>query len=137
MEKLPYQEKQDVQDINDIKMLVDQFYDAVRHDDLIGPVFHERIQDNWPKHLLKMYSFWQTVLLDKHTYFGSPFPPHISLPIDAQHFERWLQLFEATVDRLFTGEKANEAKWRAKKMAQMFQFKKEYFDANPKKKPLI
>ncbi|MDF2517640.1 MAG: globin [Sphingobacterium sp.] len=129
--------KQDIQTIEDIKILVDQFYTTVRADSLIGPIFQERIQDNWSVHLEKMYRFWQTILLDEHTYFGSPFPPHIPLPIEAKHFDQWLLLFEATVDRLYKGEKADEAKWRAQKMAQMFQFKKEYFNANPKKKPLI
>lgn len=129
--------KQDIQTIADIKILVDQFYSTVRRDNLLGPIFQERIQDNWAVHLEKMYRFWQTILLDEHTYFGSPFPPHIPLPIEAKHFDQWLLLFEATVDRLYTGEKADEAKWRAQKMAQMFQFKKEYFNANPKKKPLI
>jgi hemoglobin len=129
--------KQDIQTIEDIKTLVNQFYDCVRNDRLLGPIFQERIGDNWSKHLEKMYRFWQTLLLEEHTYFGSPFPPHITLPIDAKHFEQWLALFEATVDRLYAGEKADEAKWRALKMAQMFQFKKEYFDAHPQKKPLI
>ncbi|WP_343557536.1 group III truncated hemoglobin [Sphingobacterium sp.] len=129
--------KQDILTLDDIKVLVDQFYSTVRKDRLLGPIFQERIQDNWAIHLEKMYSFWQTILLDEHNYFGSPFSPHINLPIDAQHFGQWLKLFEATVDQLYSGKKAEEAKWRAQKMAQMFQFKLEYLHANPKKKPLI
>ncbi|WP_312340323.1 group III truncated hemoglobin [Sphingobacterium sp.] len=129
--------KQDILTLDDIKALVDQFYSTVRKDRLLGPIFQERIQDNWAIHLEKMYSFWQTILLDEHNYFGSPFPPHSNLPIDAQHFGQWLKLFEATVDQLYSGKKAEEAKWRAQKMAQMFQFKLEYLHSNPKKKPLI
>lgn len=129
--------KQDIKTIADIKLLVDQFYTTVREDNLIGPIFQERIQNNWNTHLEKMYRFWQTILLDKHTYFGSPFPPHISLPIEAKHFDHWILLFTNTVDSLYVGEKAEEAKWRAQKMAQMFQFKKEYFNTNPTNKPII
>ncbi|WP_313672319.1 group III truncated hemoglobin [Sphingobacterium multivorum] len=129
--------KQDIQTLDDIKVLVDQFYTTIRKDTLLGPIFKARIQDNWAIHLEKMYSFWQTILLDEHSYFGSPFPPHINLPIDAQHFGQWLNLFEVTVDCLYSGQKAEEAKWRAQKMAQMFQFKLEYLQANPNKKPLI
>lgn len=129
--------KQDILTLDDIKVLVDQFYSTVRKDKLLGPIFQERIQSNWAIHLEKMYSFWQTILLDEHNYFGSPFPPHINLPINAQHFGQWLKLFEATVDQLYSGKKAEEAKWRAQKMAQMFQFKLEYLQANPTKKPLI
>lgn len=129
--------KQDIQTLDDIKELVDQFYMTIRNDTLLGPIFKERIQDNWAPHLEKMYSFWQTILLDEHSYFGSPFPPHMNLPIEAKHFAQWLNLFEARVDDLFAGEKAEEAKWRAQKMAQMFQFKLDYLNANPNKKPLI
>ncbi|MDQ1149296.1 group III truncated hemoglobin [Sphingobacterium zeae] len=129
--------KQDIQTLDDIKELVDQFYTTIRNDTLLGPIFKERIQDNWAPHLEKMYSFWQTILLDEHSYFGSPFPPHMNLPIEAKHFAQWLNLFEARVDDLFAGEKAEEAKWRAQKMAQMFQFKLDYLNANPNKKPLI
>ncbi|WP_447640578.1 MULTISPECIES: group III truncated hemoglobin [Chitinophagaceae] len=120
--------------LEDIKNLVGTFYGKVREDTLIGPIFDDRIQNRWPEHLEKMYRFWQTVLLEAHTYFGSPFPPHASLPVAWEHFERWLQLFSATVDELFTGEKANEAKWRANKMAEMFNYKIQYYwnnDAKP------
>lgn len=75
------------------------------------------------EHLAKMYTFWQTILLGEHTYYGSPFPPHATLPVEKIHFETWLSLFYQTIDELFVGEKANEAKWRANKMAEMFQLK--------------
>lgn len=113
--------------IDDIKLLVDDFYGKVREDELLAPIFNERIKDQWPVHLNKMYTFWQTVLLGEHTYFGSPFPPHANMPIDGQHFQRWLELFNATLDEHFTGEKADEAKWRANKMAEMFLLKINHF----------
>ncbi|MDN3584312.1 group III truncated hemoglobin [Mucilaginibacter flavus] len=78
-----------------------------------------------------MYTFWQTVLLEEYTYNGAPFPPHARLSVDENHFNQWLNLFAQTVDTLFTGDKANEAKWRAAKMAQMFQHKIAYFKNNP------
>jgi len=109
--------------LDDIKLLVDDFYGRVREDQLLAPIFNERIQDRWPQHLEKMYTFWQTVLLGEHTYYGSPFPPHAQLPVSHEHFQRWLELFNATVNDLFTGEKAEEAKWRANKMAEMFELK--------------
>ena len=120
-------DKKDITTIEDIRLLVNTFYGKVRADDLIGPIFNDVIQDRWPEHLEKMYRFWQTVLLGEHTYFGSPFVPHADLPVDHQHFERWMGLFEPTVDELFSGEKAQEAKWRAGKMAEMFETKINYF----------
>ena len=73
-----------------------------------------------------MYRFWQTVLLDEHTYFGAPFPPHANLQVEHFHFEKWLELFHKTVDELFIGEKAEEAKWRGNRMAEMFELKIEH-----------
>ncbi|TFF33249.1 group III truncated hemoglobin [Mucilaginibacter psychrotolerans] len=117
--------------IDDVKLLVDTFYERIQADTLLGPVFNEVIQDNWAVHLEKMYRFWQTVLLGEHTYFGSPFPPHAKLPVAHEHFETWMALFTKTVDELFTGEKADEAKWRAGKMAEMFELKIAYFKNRP------
>jgi hemoglobin len=121
------QEKKDLQNLDDIRTLVDNFYGKVRSDKLLAPIFNERIRDNWPVHLEKMYRFWQTVLLGEHTYMGSPFPPHANLPVDKSHFEQWLKLFKETLDEQFSGEKAAEAKWRADKMAEMFLLRINYF----------
>jgi hemoglobin len=124
------QEKKDILSLEDVKLLVDTFYSKVREDKLIGSIFDERIQDRWPEHLAKMYTFWQTVLLGEHTYYGSPFPPHAKLPVEKIHFERWLALFSETLNELFTGEIAVEAMWRANKMAEMFQFKIHHYRQN-------
>jgi len=74
--------------------------------------------------------------MHQQAYHGSPFPPHAQLPINRPHFEKWMEIFTSTVDLLFTGEKANEAKWRAGKMAEMFQIKIEFFKEK-NSKPLI
>ena len=117
----------------DIKLLVDDFYDKVKIDPLLGPVFNGVLKDHWPEHMEKLYRFWQTILLEEHTYHGSPFVPHAQLPIEKKHFDRWIKLFEETVDDHFIGEKATEAKWRANKMAEMFQYKIEQNRENPDK----
>ena len=104
---------------------------------MLGPIFNEVIKDKWPLHLEKMYRFWQTVLLETHTYFGSPFPPHAKLPVAKEHFEAWLQLWHQTLDQYFVGEKVNEAKWRSEKMAAMFLSKIEYYQNNKNATPLI
>jgi len=124
------EEKKEILTLDDIKLLVNTFYDKVREDTFIGPIFNERIQNRWPEHLAKMYTFWQTVLLGNHTYYGSPFPPHAQLPVEREHFERWLSLFSQTLNELFTGQKAEEAMWRADKMAEMFQYKIEHYRNN-------
>lgn len=120
----------EIANLSDITLLVDVFYEKVRKDALLGDIFEEAIQNRWPAHLERMYRFWQTILLGEHTYNGSPFPPHAKLPIGKAHFERWLELFYETLDEHFTGEKAAEAKWRASKMAEMFQYKLSYYKTN-------
>lgn len=120
----------DIKHIEDIQNLVNTFYDKVRQDEMLGPIFNGVINDRWPEHLEKMYRFWQSILLGEHTYFGRPFPPHAPLPIDHRHFQRWLLLFQETLDGLYVGEKAEEAKLRASKMAEMFAYKHAYFQEN-------
>ncbi|RIV44260.1 group III truncated hemoglobin [Flagellimonas pelagia] len=119
--------KKEIASLEEIRQMVDLFYGKVRKDELLAGIFNGIIQENWPTHLEKMSRFWQTVLLGKHTYYGSPFAPHANLPVQGRHFDRWKQLFIQTVDENFIGEKAAEAKFRAEKMAEMFQLKIEYF----------
>jgi hemoglobin len=57
---------------------------------------------------------------------GSPFPPQ-QLPIAKEHFDRWMEIFTSTTDELFAGATAEEAKLRAKNMAEMFNYKINYF----------
>lgn len=128
--------KSDITTLEDIRLLVDSFYGKVREDDLLATIFNERIQDRWAAHVKKMYCFWQTVLLEEHTYYGSPFLPHAKLPVDGEHFERWLKLFDETVNTLFEGEKASRAKWQGERMAEMF-LSKIYYYRNSSATPLL
>ncbi len=123
-------ERKDITTIENIKLLVDSFYGKIRVDQLLGGIFNGVIKDRWPEHLEKMYRFWQTVLLEEHTYYGSPFLPHAQLPVEQKHFDRWLKLWTETVDEFFAGKIADEAKWRADKMAVMFLSKIEYYRSN-------
>ncbi|GLU45204.1 group III truncated hemoglobin [Allomuricauda sp. NBRC 101325] len=116
----------EIKSLEEVKQMVDLFYGKVRQDQILAGIFNDVIKDNWPTHLEKMYRFWQTVLLIEHTYQGSPFAPHAKLPVDGKHFDRWRQLFFETIDENFHGEKAKEAKFRAEKMAEMFQLKIAY-----------
>ena len=124
------QTKKDITTLKDIQQMVDSFYGKVREDDMLADIFNNIIQDRWPQHLEKMYRFWQTVLLEEHTYYGSPFLPHAKLPVEANHFERWLKLFNETVDNLFEGEKATRAKWQGERMAALFLSKIIYYRNN-------
>ncbi|MDF7811574.1 group III truncated hemoglobin [Hymenobacter sp. YC55] len=113
----------DIQSEADIKLLVDTFYSKVNQDALLDPVFNGFASVDWSRHLPIMYDFWSSIVLGTSRYRGRPFPKHLPLPIDATHFQRWLQLFYATVDELFAGPKANEAKMRALNIATVFEYR--------------
>lgn len=119
--------KKDIQNSEDIKLLVDDFYDQARKDKLLGPVFERAIHD-WDDHFEKLYAFWDSLLFDRNTYFGSPFQPHTNLEINQTYFDRWLELFFQTTDCYFEGSKAEEIKERASKMGQMFANKLAYYN---------
>jgi hemoglobin len=110
----------DIETRYDVELFVNRFYDKVKTDDLLGPVFKNL---NWPHHLPVMYNFWSSLLLGDQTYSGNPLQKHLPLSIDAQHFQQWLKLFTQTLDENFSGEKTAEAKQRAQSIAYIFQLK--------------
>ncbi len=121
--------KKKITNREEIELLVDTFYGKVQKDDLIGPIFDRVIEDRWPHHLQKMYQFWETILFeDQYTYRGRPFPPHISLGLTEEHFDRWLSLFTETLAENFEADETTEkAQKQAQTMATLFQSKLAYF----------
>ena len=105
----------------DVGNLVNAFYEKIRQDELLADVFNAIIQDNWPAHLSRMTDFWTTILLYTRKYKDDPMPKHLPLPIDKKHFERWLMLFNQTIDELFAGQIAENAKKRANSIAAIMQ----------------
>ncbi len=103
-----------------IERLVDTFYDRVRADGVLGPVFAERIKD-WGPHLQRMYAFWSSVTLRTGDYHGRPMQVHAPLPVDATHFDRWLALFSATADEVCPPPAAALFKERARTIAESLE----------------
>jgi hemoglobin len=122
----------DIRDRTDIQVLVDTFYEKVRADETIGYLFNEVAKVNWAQHLPRMYDFWENILFQTGSFKGNPMVAHVQLhqqsPLNAAHFDRWQQLFLATVDELFEGDKAELIKQRARSIATMMQIK--VFPAN-------
>jgi hemoglobin len=111
----------DIKDDDSIKILVDSFYSKVNTDHLLSPIFNEVARVNWQNHLPLLYQFWSTLLFHTNTYKGRPWPKHALLPVNAEHFTRWVFLFKETVDENFSGPKANDAKNIAASIADTFQ----------------
>lgn len=90
-----------------ISVLVERFYDAVREDDMLGPIFAERISD-WPTHLSRMKAFWGSIMLDPGHFSGNPMQKHIAIGgLDGVHFERWWSLWDQTLAQMDPGSAAS------------------------------
>ena len=111
----------DIKTRDDIVLLVDTFYGKVMTNSVIGYIFSDVAGINWSLHLPKMYRFWASLLLNEQSYSGNPLRVHVHLStltiMSEKEFSEWLMLFIETVDELFSGEKADEAKQRAEKIA--------------------
>ncbi len=97
--------------------LVDTFYERVRADPAIGPIFVAAITD-WRPHLDTMVKFWSSVALMSGTYKGKPIAAHMPLGLMPPHFLRWLSLFEQTAHDVCPSEAADFFVARAQKIAQ-------------------
>lgn len=105
----------------DIELLVNTFYTKVRQDEILAEVFNDVIKDKWDIHLKRMTDFWSTILLYTKKYKDDPLPKHMPLPIGQEHFDRWLQLFNETIDMLFEGQIAENARKRANSIARIMK----------------
>jgi len=106
-----------------IVAVVDGFYDRIRKDDLLGPIFNGAIApEDWAPHLSKMYDFWSSTLLRTGRYAGRPLPPHLALPgLGEEHFRRWLSLFRVVVSELCPPDVAALFMDRAMRVAHSFR----------------
>lgn len=111
-------DRTDIASAEDVTRLINTFYTRVRPDPVIGHFFTEL---DFETHIPRIVSFWTMILFGDLTYQGNPMAPHMQLdrrtPMQQAHFDRWLLLFDASVDELFRGAKAEEAKQRARTIA--------------------
>lgn len=124
--------KIDINSREDIYLLVSSFYSKVRKDNLLGPVFNNIIED-WESHLEHLTTFWESSLFMSRKletkYQGNPLQVHIDVDkasnskITQTHFGIWLRYWIQTIDELFIGEIAENAKRRAQKMSTFMYMK--------------
>lgn len=128
----------DIEKREDVFHLVHTFYEKVREDELIGPIFNRIIQgeEEWKEHEEKLTDFWESTIFFKGLYRGNPVKVHNSVDekegfkIDHNHFGRWQLIWIANIQEKFEGENATMAKNKARNMAHhlflhMFQNKPE------------
>ena len=104
----------------EIAELVDRFYEKVRKDPEIGPVFNKAVH-NWDAHLALLKDFWSTVLLTTGRYKGNPLLTHFPLPLQESSFARWLQLFRETALETMPTAQASQVVNRAEQIAVNMQ----------------
>lgn len=114
----------DIADRADCERLVRAFYERAFEDDRLGPIFVDVARLDLDTHVPRITSFWETVLLGARSYGGGAFVPHYELdqqtPLTADLFDRWVSLWTTTVDELFAGPVADDAKRRARLVASAF-----------------
>jgi hemoglobin len=106
----------------DVEVLLRRFYGRVFADDTLEEPFSELREKGLESHLPVMCDFWETVLFRAGLYRGNAFQVHRQLndrhPLGANHFGRWLTLWEATVDEMYQGPAAERAKLQAARIAK-------------------
>ena len=106
-----------------IAILIDAFYDRVRHHPALGPVFEAAIaKEDWPQHLATMRRFWASVMLASGEYAGNPVAIHRAVTgMERPLFAQWLALFTATASDLFEPEPASVFATKANRIATSLQ----------------
>lgn len=116
-------DKPDITGRAEIEVLVNTFYDRVKEDAVLGPIFNDVAKINWSTHLPKMYAFWETVMFRSGGFVGNPMAAHARLvpltDMGKDKFDHWLVLFKTTVDALFVGKHAEHIKSCATDMANV------------------
>lgn len=102
-----------------ISKLVEQFYEAVRADDILGPIFGAKVSD-WPHHLARMKDFWASIMLESGRFSGNPMRKHMAIGgLDAAHFAQWQAVWDATLTRIAPNEQvANRFREAARRIGE-------------------
>ena len=116
--------KADIASAADVRRMVEEFYTTLTADPMMAPFFADL---DLEAHLPRIRAFWEMVLLDKAGYTTNVTAVHLAIAqrmsVLPAHFERWLALWATTVDALFSGPKAEEAKSRAHTIAMVIRSK--------------
>jgi len=128
----------DIKSREDLRLLVEKFFNKARKDEHLGSVFASAVDDDhWPQHFERVTDFWNSALFDANSYRGSTFSKHADLPIEKKHFDRWLHLFSETVNEYFSGPMAEDCIKRAITMGLLFESKISYLRSNTQLRSIV
>ena len=126
----------DIETRADIEELISRFYEKMLKDPIIGFIFTDIAKIDLDEHLSIICDFWETILFTRPVYKRGPEVMNVhhelnkKIPLKQGHFTRWLYLFSTTIDELFEGDYAENAKRRARKMGTFLYLK--IFEARTK-----
>jgi hemoglobin len=119
--------KKDIENREDLLWMLNSFYQKAFKDELIGRFFTEVVPLDLKTHIPVIADFWESVVFGSRGYRKNVMEVHQHIhhlsAIKKEHLERWVQLFTATVDELFEGEKAILIKQRANSIATLMDIK--------------
>lgn len=111
-----------------IARLVPTFYDRVRRDEVLGPIFDGAIED-WPHHLERLQAFWSSVMLTSGRYKGQPMVAHVRHAghMTPQNFARWLELWRQTTEDVLGPQAAAAFQEKAARIAESLQLGVQFY----------
>lgn len=119
--------KPDITNKADIKKVVAIFYEKLKADEELYFFFTKVIPVNWDRHIAMMSKFWENVLFYTGDYEGNPLETHRKInakhATEPEHFKKWLQLFDETLDQNFKGENTEKIRQHARTIASVMENK--------------
>ena len=115
----------DLDNRENIEEFVDRFYTQILADPRLAPIFIDVAEVDLAVHLPHIKDYWCKLLLGDKRYQRHTMNIHRQLhtkqALHAQDFQRWLDLFVATANEGYSGERAERAKLIAKTIAKNMQ----------------
>ena len=114
-------QQRDLGSRENIEAFVDLFYRRILEDEQLSPIFLDVAGIDLAVHLPHIKNYWCKLLLGEKNYQRHTMNIHRQLhgkqPLQAGDFQRWLALFNATLDEGFAGERAERARQVAASIA--------------------
>ena len=114
-------QQRDLDSRENIEAFVDLFYRRILEDEQLAPIFLDVAGIDLAVHLPHIKNYLCKLLLGEKNYQRHTMNIHRQLhgkqPLQAGDFQRWLALFNATLDEGFAGERAERARQVAASIA--------------------
>ncbi len=106
--------KPDLDSLPKIEYCIHQFYQQVLDDELLAPIFKVTANVDIEVHIPIICCYWEKLLPGGDRYKRHTMNIHRNIAaktrLEAQHFERWLALFIATLEDNYEGANTQRAK---------------------------